>query len=95
MLGKINSFHSTLAWKFANFHIPSLQIFFSKKHVVGFVNLKPAVPGHVLVSPRRHVQRLKDLDAEETKHLWLGVAEVQRVIEEKYKVDLYSYSYPN
>jgi len=87
MLGKTNLFHSALPWKFASFHIPSLQIFFSQKHVVGFVNLKPAVPGHVLVSPRRHVQRLKDLDSEETKELWLGVAEVQRIIEGKYNVN--------
>lgn len=30
-----------------------------------FVNLKPLVPGHVLVAPRRHVQHMKHLRADE------------------------------
>lgn len=30
-----------------------------------FVNLKPIVPGHVLVSPLRIVKRFKDLTPEE------------------------------
>ncbi len=87
MLRKATTFSSSLLpFNFANIYIPPPQIFFSQRNVVGLVNLKPAVPGHVLICPRRHVQRIKDLEANETIELWLGMAEVQRMIEEKYQV---------
>jgi diadenosine tetraphosphate (Ap4A) HIT family hydrolase len=35
-----------------------------------FVNLKPVVPGHVLVSPKRVVPRFADLSEEEVADLW-------------------------
>jgi len=44
------------------------------------VNLKPLVPGHVLVIPRRVAPRYADLTAEERQDLWNTVREVQRVI---------------
>jgi Diadenosine tetraphosphate (Ap4A) hydrolase and other HIT family hydrolases len=77
---------SGFVWKYGKIDIPASQIFLLRKNVVGFVNLKPAVPGHVLVSPRKQVQRLKELNEIETCDLWLSVAEVQKVIEEIYKV---------
>jgi bis(5'-adenosyl)-triphosphatase len=86
MLGKIRSLNPVSAWKFAHMQIPAFQIFLHQKNVVAFVNLKPAVPGHVLVSPRRHVPRLADLTAEETCDLWVGIAQVQDFIQEKYQV---------
>ena len=87
MLRKATTLSSSLlSFNFANIYIPPPQIFFSQRNVVGLVNLKPAVPGHVLICPRRHVQRIKDLEANETIELWLGMAEVQRMIEEKYQV---------
>jgi len=45
------------------------------------VNLKPLLPGHVLVSPLRRVPRLHDLSAEEVTDLFLTVQRVSRVIE--------------
>ena len=86
MLRKATTLSSLLPFSFANINIPPPQIFFSQRNVVGLVNLKPAVPGHVLICPRRHVQRIKDLEANETIELWLGMAEIQRMIEEKYQV---------
>lgn len=88
MLGKITSLNPISAWKFAHMQIPAFQIFLQQKNVVAFVNLKPAVPGHVLVSPRRHVSRLADLTAEETGDLWVGIAQVQAFIQEKYQVNI-------
>lgn len=73
-------------WKFGSFEISASQIFLLRKNVVGLINLKPAVPGHVLVCPRRNVLRLNELNEIETIDLWLSVAEVHKVLEEIYKV---------
>lgn len=45
------------------------------------VNLKPILPGHVLVSPRRVVPRVADLTAAETSDLFLTVRRVGRMVE--------------
>lgn len=78
----------SFSWKFGKIDIPSSQIFLFRKNVIGFVNIKPIVAGHVLVSPRKGVARLKDLNEIETCDLWLSVAEVQKVIEDIYKVEI-------
>lgn len=44
------------------------------------MNLKPLVPGHVLVSPHRVVPRLTDLTPPELSDLFLTVQRVQRMI---------------
>ncbi|MCJ1284562.1 hypothetical protein MMC26_003895 [Xylographa opegraphella] len=49
------------------------------------VNLKPILPGHVLVSPRRVVPRLSDLSHDEVVDLFLTVQKVGRMIERVYK----------
>jgi bis(5'-adenosyl)-triphosphatase len=45
------------------------------------VNLKPLLPGHVLVSPRRIVPRFNDLSAAEVQDLFLTVQRVSRMVE--------------
>ncbi|PNH08266.1 Bis(5'-adenosyl)-triphosphatase [Tetrabaena socialis] len=50
----------------------------------GFVNLKPVVPGHVLVSPRRPAKRFQDLNAEEVADLWLLAQRIGTVVERQY-----------
>jgi len=45
------------------------------------VNLKPLLPGHVLVSPRRIVPRFNDLSPAEVQDLFLTVQRVSRTIE--------------
>ena len=44
------------------------------------MNLKPLVPGHVLVVPRRVVPRYEGLTAEEGLDLWAGVLAVQGIL---------------
>ncbi|CAE7219809.1 aph1 [Symbiodinium sp. CCMP2592] len=51
---------------------------------VAFVNLKPLVPGHVLVTPRRVAPRLADLSEEEFDDLFRTVRLVQAVVERHY-----------
>lgn len=45
------------------------------------MNIKPLLPGHVLVSPRRIVPRFNDLSAAEVQDLFLTVQRVSRMVE--------------
>ena len=45
------------------------------------MNLKPLLPGHVLVSPRRVIPRLSDLTDVEVTDLFLAVQTVGRMVE--------------
>eukprot|EP00543_Licmophora_paradoxa_P005751 CAMPEP_0202451596 /NCGR_PEP_ID=MMETSP1360-20130828/9997_1 /ASSEMBLY_ACC=CAM_ASM_000848 /TAXON_ID=515479 /ORGANISM="Licmophora paradoxa, Strain CCMP2313" /LENGTH=168 /DNA_ID=CAMNT_0049070201 /DNA_START=206 /DNA_END=713 /DNA_ORIENTATION=+ len=70
--------------KFGRFTIPSHHIFYTSTSSFAFVNLRPILPGHVLVSPKRVVPRLRDLDSQEYTDLWLAVREVQNMLEQHY-----------
>ncbi|KAA8650674.1 HIT family protein [Aspergillus tanneri] len=60
------------------------QVFHQTPLTIALVNLKPILPGHVLVSPRRIVPRVSDLTATETSDLFLTVRRVGRMIERVY-----------
>ena len=49
------------------------------------MNLKPLLPGHVLVSPRRVTPRLSDLNHAEVTDLFITVQYVSRMLERVYK----------
>lgn len=68
---------------FARFRIDGSCIFHASISglTVAFVNLKPLVPGHVLVTPRRVVARLRDLSDDELADLFLTVRSVQEIVE--------------
>ncbi|KAI0785497.1 HIT-like protein [Irpex lacteus] len=63
------------------------QAFYRTSLTAAIVNLKPIVPGHVLVIPRRVVSRLQDLDASELSALMSSVQHVGKVIERAYGAD--------
>ncbi|KAL2788676.1 HIT-like domain-containing protein [Aspergillus keveii] len=60
------------------------QVFHQTPLSFALVNLKPILPGHVLVSPRRVVPRVSDLTVTETTDLFLTVRRVGRMIERVY-----------
>ncbi|PGH20085.1 hypothetical protein AJ80_03735 [Polytolypa hystricis UAMH7299] len=60
------------------------QVFYMTSLCFAVVNLKPLLPGHVLVSPIRSVPRVSDLTAEETAQLFLTVRRVGRMVERVY-----------
>ncbi|XP_073389450.1 bifunctional bis(5'-adenosyl)-triphosphatase/adenylylsulfatase FHIT isoform X2 [Physcomitrium patens] len=66
---------------FGKFRIDPTEVFLVTQHSYAFVNLKPVVPGHVLVSPKRVVHRFLDLTPEETSDLWLTAQRVGQKIE--------------
>lgn len=63
------------------------QIFFESALSYGLVNLKPIVPGHVLVIPKRVAPRFTELTAEEVTDLFLSVQTVSKTLEKAYSVD--------
>ncbi|WVO17994.1 hypothetical protein L204_105692 [Cryptococcus depauperatus] len=69
---------------FAAFDV-SRQVFYSSALSVGIVNLKPLLPGHVLVVPKRIVPRLVDLNSSEVADLFLSVQRIGKVVEAVYE----------
>lgn len=68
----------------ANSSLYSKQVFHQTPLSFALVNLKPILPGHVLVSPRRVVPRVADLSVAETSDLFLTVRRVGRMVERVY-----------
>lgn len=46
------------------------------EHSLAFLNIHPSVPGHVLVVPKKQIDRLEDMDSEEYTALMLAVQKV-------------------
>jgi len=63
------------------------QVFYRTSLSYAIVNLKPIVPGHVLVIPNRPVPRLTDLTTLELASLMSSLQQVGRVIECAYEGD--------
>lgn len=57
---------------FGPFKINDSEVFAKTPLSLAFVNLKPVVPGHVLITPRRVVARLGDLDPTELADMWVS-----------------------
>ncbi|KAK4463710.1 HIT-like domain-containing protein [Cladorrhinum samala] len=68
---------------FGPFEVTS-QVFLRTPLSFALVNLKPLLPGHVLVCPRAAHRRLTDLSAPELTDLWSAVQRVQRVLARYY-----------
>lgn len=66
--------------KFGKFDIDHRQVFYASESSVAIVNLKPLVPGHVLVIPRRVVPTLRDLSPAEATDLWRSARAVHHRI---------------
>lgn len=64
------------------------QVFFKSKYTYALVNLKPLVPGHVLVVPlRTSVLRFSDLSAQESSDYMNSLQLVHRFIKSHYRAD--------
>lgn len=63
------------------------QVFHITPLSFALVNLKPLLPGHILVSPRRVVPRFSDLSSEEVTDLFLTAQRVGRMLERVFKAD--------
>ncbi|KAF2069609.1 hypothetical protein CYY_009074 [Polysphondylium violaceum] len=70
---------------FGQYIIRQSEIFFTSELSFALVNLKPVLPGHVLVCPKRIVPRFKDLTKEEVSDLWISAQKISVVIEDHFK----------
>ncbi|KIK70567.1 hypothetical protein GYMLUDRAFT_147998 [Collybiopsis luxurians FD-317 M1] len=71
---------------FSTFEV-TRQCFYRSAYSYAIVNLKPIVPGHVLVIPNRTVPRLADLNETELASLMGSVQRVGGVLERAYGAD--------
>ncbi|CAH0486777.1 unnamed protein product [Peronospora farinosa] len=69
---------------FGPFRVPFTQIFYESELSFALVNLKPIVPGHVLVVPKRPVPRFEMLDVDEVSDLWNTAQLVGKQVERHY-----------
>ncbi|XP_047049541.1 bifunctional bis(5'-adenosyl)-triphosphatase/adenylylsulfatase FHIT-like [Lolium rigidum] len=64
------------AYKFGPYTIDARGVFHATALSYAMVNLRPVLPGHVLVCPKREVKRFADLSTDETIDLWVTAKEV-------------------
>ncbi|XP_052290163.1 bifunctional bis(5'-adenosyl)-triphosphatase/adenylylsulfatase FHIT-like [Citrus sinensis] len=72
-------------YAFGPFKIDPRQVFYSTPLSYALVNLRPLLPGNVLVCPRRDAVRFGDLTADETRDLWLTAQTVGTQLESYHK----------
>mmetsp|Transcript_11269 Transcript_11269/g.35730 ORF Transcript_11269/g.35730 Transcript_11269/m.35730 type:complete len:116 (-) Transcript_11269:19-366(-) len=65
---------------FGRFEIDPRQVFYQSETCLAIVNLKPLVPGHVLVVPKRVVTFLRDLGDAEHAELWRAAHAVSTLV---------------
>ena len=75
---------STRNFKFGPHIVKFSQAFYETPLSVCFVNLKPIVPGHVLVIPKRVCSRFADMTVDEVTDLWTTVHYVGPILERHY-----------
>lgn len=75
---------------FGRFIISSDQIFYRSNHSFAMVNLRPIVPGHVLICSTRVIPLLSELNDDEYDDLWKSVRVIQRVLKVKYNCDAFN-----
>ncbi|KUI68766.1 Bis(5'-nucleosyl)-tetraphosphatase [asymmetrical] [Cytospora mali] len=69
--------------RFGPFEVTS-QVFLKTPHSFALVNLKPLLPGHVLVCPTKPHKRLTDLSPPEVTDLFTTVQRVERMLARHY-----------
>jgi len=77
--------------KFGPFNVASQIFHLSPSRLsFGLVNLKPLLPGHVLICPVRSVPRLSQLSAAETSDLFNTVRIVSRTLQRVYEASSFN-----
>lgn len=81
---------SSADMQFGKFRIPANHIFLRTDHSGAFVNLRPIVPGHVLVMPQVIVPTMEELSQEQYTDLWLTVRQVQTALKKHYQAQAFN-----
>lgn len=79
------SINSQESYAFGDFMVKNFCVFLRSRHCFSFVNHRPVLPGHVLISPiRREARRLTDLKGSELSDLITCVKLVQEAVEKEF-----------
>ena len=68
-------------FKFGNMTCSMSEVFYETRLSYGIMNIKPVVPYHVLVIPKRVTNRVSDLDYDELCDLMTSAQEIGSVLE--------------
>ena len=68
------------------------QVFFINSLVFAFVNIKPVLPGHVLVTPCRQVQRVQDLTHDEIFEIFRVGQLIGKIFSKHFKTENFHYT---
>ncbi|PNS16311.1 hypothetical protein CAC42_6418 [Sphaceloma murrayae] len=77
------------AIKFGPFTVTS-QVFYTTPHSFALVNLRPLLPGHILVCPHKPHTHLSSLSGPEVSDLFLTVQRLQRTLQRVYKATAFN-----
>jgi len=80
---------SDLACAFCDKTVLDIQKFYEDDLVIGLLSYKPVSPGHVLVIPKRHVERFENLANEEILCIGHLVKKIDKVISKIYGTSAY------
>eukprot|EP00922_Rhytidocystis_sp_ex-Travisia-forbesii_P018162 GHVS01027031.1.p1 GENE.GHVS01027031.1~~GHVS01027031.1.p1 ORF type:complete len:174 (+),score=28.12 GHVS01027031.1:162-683(+) len=83
---------SGVVYMFDKWPIREEIVFVKSPLCVAFVNLKPIVPGHVLIMPKRHVLHFGDMNNEEVADMWLMARTVGDCVKKLYAADGLNYA---
>ena len=59
--------------------LPAVKVY-EDEYVIAFLDIKPINPGHTLVVPKRHVERLEELEPDEAQALLYAAARIAPAI---------------
>lgn len=65
---------------FCKEEVLNAQTFYEGKNVLGLLTHKPALNGHVLIIPKRHVERFEDLSTEETSEISEAIKKIDGAV---------------
>ena len=65
--------------------ISNNQIFYKTDHSLALVNIRPVLPGHALIIPRRRVSRFTNLIQDEVSDLWNTARKIGAVLEKHFQ----------
>ncbi|KAL5494493.1 hypothetical protein EMCRGX_G015835 [Ephydatia muelleri] len=71
-------------FRFGQHVIPERQVFFQTALSYAFTNIKPVVPGHILVSPKRVVCRVAELTPQEAADLMVCAHKIAPMLQKAY-----------
>lgn len=74
-------------YPFGHVRIVKENVFHENSLAYAFVNLKPLLPGHVLVAPKRAVERFTSLTEEEVGAMWTLAKSVGQKLEAHYQAN--------